>query len=152
MFAQFLERSGGGGCAASTRGLLREHFDRAVHADGEDFFDIGDVGIGAVVFDVGAVAANACFDQRAIVGMGADRAGQVQKIKGAVKCQAFSAPSLGQAGAVGFGLRLGRLAALNVGPKRPVRTLIGLPASSMPSTLPSTEPAPSSPLPEIGRV
>ena len=115
MGAQHLQRPGRGGCATPAGKLLGQNLDRAVHADGEDLFDIGDIGIGRAMLDVGAKAADPGLDQNAIGRMRPDGARQVQQLQRALQRHAFGRPALGQAGARRFRRGLGRLAALDIG-------------------------------------
>ena len=54
----------------------RQHFDRAVHADRKDLFDIGDIGVNTAMFDIGAKTPDRAFDHHAVVGVRANLARQ----------------------------------------------------------------------------
>ena len=99
--------------------LLRQHFDRAVHADGEHFFDIGQVRIKRPMLDIGAKAANRRLDRLAIIGMRAHQSRQCQKFDRALQRQAFCGPSFWQAGAGRFWVVGSGLALLHIGAKPP---------------------------------
>ena len=49
--------------------FLRQDLNRAVHANGEHLFHIGQVGIKRAVLDIGAKAANRRLDRCAVLGM-----------------------------------------------------------------------------------
>ena len=74
MCTQFFQRRRHSPAPRTTGQLLRQNLDRAVHANGEYIFDIGQVCIGAVVLDVGAKAANRGLHRGSIVGMLAHKA------------------------------------------------------------------------------
>ena len=116
MRAQLAQRRDRGTPARTApRGLLRQHFDRAVHADGEHLVHLWQVRIGAVVLHIGAETADPGFDGCAIVGMGTDGAGQRQKLQGTIQIHAVGRPALGQAGARGLWVFRRRLCALDIG-------------------------------------
>ena len=80
MRAQLFERSSRRPAPRTTGQLLRQNFHGTVHADGENLFDIGQVGIGRVVLDIGAKTANRSFHRGHIVRMLAHKARQIQQI------------------------------------------------------------------------
>ena len=117
MFAQLLQRLGGGAALAAAGGFLGEHLDRAVHADGEDLVDLLEVGVEAAMLDEGPVAADARLDRFAIVGVGADLARKAEQGQGLLERHVIGAPALGQAGAGRLLVLFGDFAALDVRPE-----------------------------------
>ena len=82
--------------------FLGQQINGAVEADGEDFLDIGQVGIVAVMQDERAVAAEAGRDGQAGFGMEADIARQRQQLQRLFKRQRAGRPSLWGGRALGF--------------------------------------------------
>ncbi len=119
MFAQFTQGTGRGRGPPAPCRLLGQHFDRAVHADGEHLVHIRDVGIGGAVLDVGTKTADPRLDQHAVFGVRADGTRQVQQLQPPLQIHAFGRPALWQAGARGFRDFGRRLAFLNIGTKAP---------------------------------
>ena len=116
MLPQFPQRRRGRGPPAALR-LLRQHLDRAVHADGKDLIHLGQVGIDAAMLDVRPVAPDARLDQLAILGVCADLTRQRQKAQRLFKVHRLRDPALRQARAGRFRRLFRRLAALDVRPE-----------------------------------
>ena len=119
MRAQQFQRLRRGRSPPPTRRLLRQNFDRAVHADRENLFDIGDIGIDRPVFHIGAKAADRGFDHLAVIGVRADLARQTEQGDGAFQRQTFRPPAFRQAGARWFRHRFACLALLHIGAEPP---------------------------------
>ena len=69
------------------------------------------------MFDIRAKAADGRLDLRAVIGMRPKQARQAQKVQRTLQRQGVGRPALGQAGAVGLGIGLACLAALDIGAK-----------------------------------
>ena len=119
MFAQFAQGGRRGTAPAAFGQLFGQHFNGAVHADGEDLLLVRQVGVDLVPFDVRPIAPEVRLDWLTVFGMGADVTGQGQKLKGLVIVDGIGGPAFGQAGAFGFLVFVRRFAQLNIRPEAP---------------------------------
>ncbi len=115
MGAKLSQRGRGGGAAALR--LRRQHLDRAIHADGEDLVDIGQVGIDLAVPDEGAIAADAGLDGFAVLGMRADLAREVQEHERLFEVHGVRRPAFRKTCARRLRRLLRRVAALDIRPE-----------------------------------
>ena len=99
--------------------LLRQHFHRPVHPDGENLLDIGQIGIDRAMLDIGPEPPDRRLDHRAIAGMHPHNARQAQQFHRPLQRQSLRRPALGQTGAWRLGRGLTRLALLHIGAKTP---------------------------------
>ena len=88
---------------SAARHLLRDQVHRAVEPHGEDFLDIGQVGVCAVMQHERSVAPDAGSDRLARLGMQADFARKRQQLQGLFEGEAVGRPALGQRRALRFG-------------------------------------------------
>jgi len=81
---------------AAARPLLREQRHRAVQPDLEHLVDAGEVGVGAVMKDERAIAAEPRRDRCLCLGMLADEARQVQQQQRLLQVDRIGVPALRQ--------------------------------------------------------
>ena len=114
MYPQFAQRFRHSRAAAPPRQFQCQNLYRAVHADGEHFFHIGNVGIDRPMLDIRPKAANGSLYRFAVVRMAAHQARQRQQFNRPFHRQRFRHPAFGQAGARWFGGGFACLAFLQI--------------------------------------
>ena len=117
MLSQFLQRLGRRPSAAALGGFFGNKLHRAVHADGKDLLDLGQVGVDATMLDERPVASDARLDRLAILGVRADLARQGQQRQRLFQVHILGPPAFRKRGAGRFLVLFRRLAALHVWPE-----------------------------------
>ena len=117
--------------AAPPRRLLRQNLDRAVHPDGKDLLDIGNVGIDRPVLDIRPEPPDRRLHDYPIRRVQPHHARQAQQLHRPLQRQTLGRPALRQAGAWRLRGRFGRLALLHIRPE-PARAQRDVQASLLP--------------------